>query len=72
MVKDSDETYAVPPDHILSLEENYANTDNPAKIVFPALEIKVYDNGKSPVELADDVYNGFLEKISVPTDSTMK
>ena len=54
-------TYAVKPDHILSLEEKYANTDNPEKIAFPELEIKVYDNGKSPVELADDHYNGVLE-----------
>ena len=56
------ETYSsAKSDYILYLDERYANTDDFHKINYPFLEIKVYDNGKSPVDLADDVYNGFLE-----------
>ena len=59
--RECDDTYTIKPDHILALEEKYANTNNPEKIVFPNLDIKVYDNGKSPAELADDRYNSSLE-----------
>ncbi len=56
------ETYSTAKsDYLLSLIETYAETDNYDKVFFPKLEIKVYDNGKSPVDLADDVYNGLIE-----------
>lgn len=54
--------YANQGDDIFSLVEGYAAADNYNKVFYPKLYVKIFDNGSSPVELADKEYNDLKEK----------